>query len=81
MEAKSDYESKLINNYASINNNLIYVLIFILSFKKWWLTTTDAFKSDTATCDQDKARLFNSYFYSVFTVSRVLAMGPAQKFL
>ena len=34
VEAKSDYESKLISNYASSNNNLIYKYIIIFSYKK-----------------------------------------------
>jgi len=63
-EAKSEYEAKLINNYSA-NNNLIYKYISSLS-------KIDGFPpqmhlgTDTATCDQDKAELFNSYFYSVF---------------
>ena len=65
VEAKSDYESNLISNYASGNNSLIYKYISSLS-KSDCLPSQMHLGTDTATCDQDKARLFNSYFYSVF---------------
>ena len=61
VEAKSDYESKLINNYASSNNNLIYKYISSLT-KSDGLPQQMYLGTDTATCDQDKATLFNSYF-------------------
>ena len=65
VEAKSDYESNLISNYASGNNSLIYKYISSLS-KRDCLPPQMHLGTDTATCDQDKARLINSYFYYVF---------------
>ena len=65
VEAKSDYESNLISNYASGNHGFIYKYISSLS-KSYCLPLQMHLGTDTATCDQDKARLFNSYFYSVF---------------
>jgi len=65
-EAKSDYESKLINNFGrSNNNNFIYKHISALSNSSS-LPQQMYLGTDTAISDQDKAKLFNNYFYSVF---------------
>jgi len=62
-EAKTDYESKLINNFD--NNNLIYKYISALSNSSS-LPQQMYLRTDTAISDQDKADLFNNYFCSVF---------------
>ena len=65
-EAKSDYESKLINNFGSSNNsNLIYKYISALSSSSS-LPQQMYLHTNTAISDRDKAKLFNNYFYSVF---------------
>ena len=65
-EAKRDYESKLINNFdSSNNNNLIYIYISALSNSSS-LPQQMYLGTDTAISDRDKAKLFNNYIYSVF---------------
>ena len=55
VEAKTEYESNLISNYASGNNSLIYKYI-----SKSLLTTCDQDKA-TATCDQDTTTATATY--------------------
>jgi len=65
-EAKSDFESNLIHNFANRNHQLIFKYISSLT-KKDCFPQSMSLGSDAATCDQSKANLFNKYFYSVFT--------------
>ena len=61
-EAKSNYEQNLINNYANHNNLLIFKYISSIT-KSDSLPQQMYLGADTATCDQDKARLFNKFFF------------------
>ena len=67
-EAKSNFESNLIHNFANRNNHLIFKYISSLT-KSEYFPRCMYLGSDEATCDESKASLFNNYFYSVFTRS------------
>ena len=58
VEAKCNFEASLIHNFAISNNHLIFKYISSLAKSEYF-----------PTCDQNKASLYNSYFYSVFTRS------------
>ena len=60
--AKLDFESSLISNFASNNNNKIYKYLKSISKSNNLPTTVHL----DANIDFDKANLFNQYFYSVF---------------
>ena len=65
-EAKSDYESKLISDYAYTHNNKIYQ--YISSLKGQDNFPIQMFHNNQQACkDHEKAQLFNNYFYSVFS--------------
>ena len=65
-EAKSDYESNLIFNFAHTHNNKIYQ--YISNIKGHDNFPTQMFHNNQQACnDQEKAQLFNNYFYSVFS--------------
>lgn len=67
-QAKSDHESNLILSYAHSNNNKIFQ--YISSLKGNDNYPSQMFYNDKqASTNQDKAQLFNDYFYSVFTHS------------
>ena len=65
-ESKSHYETSLIQQFSASNNTRIYQYISSLK-KQSTLPGTMSFNSSTANNDTDKAELFNTYFYSVFT--------------
>jgi len=67
-EAKLNFESTLINNFTQVNSNKIYSYIKSITKSKS-LPATIHFDSNVASTDTDKANLFNSYFYSVFSNS------------
>ena len=64
-QAKSNYESSLINNYAFGANSVIYRYIRSLSKSKS-IPSTVYLGTSAAMCDKSKAKLFNLYFHSVF---------------
>ena len=67
-DAKSKYESSLIHDFAFSKSYKIYE--YIKSLKKEDILPQTVFNSNlSATCDSDKAYLFNEYFHSVFTTS------------
>ena len=64
-QAKSDYESQLVLNFAHSHNNKIYQ--YISSIRGQANLPTQMFlKSFKVSNNQEKAQLFNNYFYSVF---------------
>jgi len=66
--AKSDYESKLIQDFADTNQAKIFR--YIKDLTKSDYIPQRLFNNDCdATDDIDKATMFNNYFYSVFTSS------------
>ena len=66
--AKVNYEHNLVQDFAFRKNYKIYE--YINSLKKEDLLPSSMFNDTSeATSDQDKASLFNEYFYSVFTPS------------
>ena len=65
-QAKSDYESHLILNFAHSHNNKIFQ--YISGIKGQANFPTQMFhNSSLASNNQEKAQLFNKYFYSVFS--------------
>ena len=67
-DAKSKYESSVIHDFAFSKSYKIYE--YIKSLKKEYTLPQTVFNSNSsATCDSDKAYLFNEYFHSVFTTS------------
>lgn len=67
-EAKSLYEQSLVHNHACRNNSEIFKYIKSLSSTH---SLPPSLKLDSACADTDsgKAKLFNQFFHSVFTVS------------
>ena len=67
-QAKSDYETKLIESHQFSNSSAIYS--YIRSISNQNVLPSSLYLDDTvAVSDLDKASLFNQYFYSVFTRS------------
>ena len=67
-QAKTEYESQLVLNFAHSNNNKIFQ--YISSIRGHTNLPTQMFhNSYQATNDQEKAQLFNTYFYSVFSTN------------
>ena len=66
-QAKSNYETKLINSQSS-NPAAIYSYIRSISHENA-LPSTLYLDNTSTVCDTDKATLFNEFFYSVFTRS------------
>ena len=65
-EVKSTYETPLINNFVSSGNPSIYR--YISSFTKTKRISTTLYLDDiVANDDQHKAKLFDQYFFSMFT--------------
>ena len=65
-QAKSDYESHLILNFAHSHNNKIFQ--YISGIRGQANFPTQMFhNSSLASNNQEKAQLFNKYFYSVFS--------------
>ena len=68
MQAKSDYETELIESHQFSNSSAIYSYIRSISYQN--VLPSSLYLDDTvAVSDLDKASLFNQYFYSVFTRS------------
>ena len=66
VQAKSDYESQLVLNFAQSHNNKIFH--YISSIRGQPNLPAQMFhNSFQASNDQEKAQLFNDYFYSVFS--------------
>ena len=65
-EAKSNYEASLINNFASSGNPSIYRYINSITKTKQ-IPSTVYLGETVADNDEHKAKLFNRYFFSVFT--------------
>ena len=65
-QAKSNYESKLIHDFASNNQSRIYQYIRSLR-KSDTLPPSVIYNDSIANDDTIKASLFNKFFYSVFT--------------
>ena len=65
-EAKSNYETVLISNYANHSNPAIYHYIRS-STKSATIPSTVYLDATSANSDLSRANLFNQYFYSVFT--------------
>ena len=68
IQAKSDYESKLIESHNISNSSAIYSYIRSISNQNI-LPSTLFLDNTIAVSDADKASLFNKYFHSVFTRS------------
>ena len=67
-QAKSDYESQLILNFAHSHNNKIFW--YTSSIRGQINLPSEMFhNSCEASTDQEKAQLFNTYFYSVFSTN------------
>ena len=65
-EAKSEYETKLVNEFTISNNSKIYS--YLRSFSKNDdLPLTLFLKSESAATSPSKAALFNKFFHSVFS--------------
>jgi len=64
--AKQNYESHLINNFASINNNKLFKYLKSITRSNNNPPIIMNFDSSSASTDSDKANLFNKYFHSVF---------------
>lgn len=65
-EAKQHFESTLINSFAESNSNRVYKYISSIT-KSTTLPTTMYHNNNSSSDNQEKADLFNSFFYSVFT--------------
>ena len=68
VQAKSEYENKLIESHLSSNSPVIYSYIRSIS-KHNVLPPLLHLDNYFAVSDSDKAALFNEYFHSVFTRS------------
>ena len=68
VQAKSDYETKLIESHNSSNSSAIYSYIRSISNQSV-IPPTLHLDNIVAVSDSDKASLFNGYFHSVFTRS------------
>ena len=65
-EAKSDYESNVVLKFANTYHNKIYQ--YISNIKGQDNFPTQMFYNNQHACnDQEKAQLFNNYFYSAFS--------------
>ena len=69
--AKSDYERKLINDFAFKSQSKIYKYIRNIK-KSTSIPATVNFGEASATDDVNKAMLFNEFFYSVFSTSNLM---------
>ena len=69
-QAKSNYESKLIQDFASHNQPKIYRYIRNLR-KSDSLPSSVSYDNNVASEDHARALLFNKFFYSVFTTSNI----------
>jgi len=67
-EVKCHCESNLIEQFAYSNNSRIFQCISSLKSQST-LPITMSFNDRHASNDQDKAELFNTYFFSVFTTT------------
>jgi len=73
-QAKSNYESKLVLNFAYCHNNKIFQ--YISSIKGQTNLPTQMFhNSYQASSDQEKAQLFNTYFHSVSSTNNTTAVS------
>ena len=70
--AKSEYESRLINDFAFNNQPKIYKYIRNIK-KSTSIPNTVHFGEASATEDVNKAILFNKFFYSVFSTSNFMS--------
>ena len=70
--AKSEYESRLINDFAFNNQSKIYKYIRNIK-KSTSIPNTVHFGEASATEDVNKAILFNKFFYSVFSTSNFMS--------
>ena len=68
VQAKSDYETKLIESHNISNSSAIYTYIRSISNQNV-LPSTLFLDDNFAVSDTDKAYLFNKYFHSVYTRS------------
>ena len=72
MEAKSTYESTLINSFANSNSNKIYKYISDVSGYHSIPNFMYLDNVSTSTDFTTKAQLFNRYFYSIFSTDSIL---------
>ena len=71
-EDKFDYESNLIFKFAHTHHNKIYMTQYISNIKGPDNFPTQMFYNNQQACnDQEKAQLFNNYFYSVFSAGSI----------
>jgi len=70
LQAKSTYESTLIHNFGSSNDSKIYQYITNIT-NSHLIPLTVHLDSSSAQDDFSKATLFNHYFHSVFTTSKL----------
>ena len=76
-KAKSNYESNLILKFAHTHHNNIYQ--YISSIKGQDNFPTQMFYNNQHACnDQEKAQLFNNYFYSVFSTDSITPVNELQ---
>ena len=68
MQAKSEFETKLIEAHQTSNSSALYSYIRSISYQNA-LPSTLYLDDLSAVSDTDKASLFNQFFYSVFTRS------------
>jgi len=68
--AKSSFESNLINNFVSGNQAKIFQYIRSIT-KAHSIPSTIFYNNSSASNDDDKATLFNQFFYSVFSTTTV----------
>jgi len=66
-QAKSDYESQLVLNFAHSHSNKIFNTYLAQGDKLTSLVMQMFHNYYQASSDQEKAQLFNTYFYSVFS--------------
>ena len=68
VQAKSDYQTKLIESHNSSNSSAMYSYIRSISNQSV-IPPTLHLDNIVAVSDSDKASLFNGYFHSIFTRS------------
>ena len=75
--ARSAYESKLINDFATTNQPKIFSYIRSLT-KSDPIPHTVYYNDNSTTNDKQKTSLFNNYFYSVFTTTNINQPPPSE---
>ncbi len=76
-DTKQKYESSLVEDFAFSNNSEIYKYINSI-VKTDALPMTMYYELQTASCDLDKATLFNQFFKSVYSEPNICTMRPSQ---